>query len=104
MKAEENIYKQAFDVYGMDKNCGFLMEECGELMSAVNKLRRGRVDEESVIEELADTYQVLMAFAMHFGYDKFLLMLSKKQDKLAKALSEFTPITLTEQTNKTKEL
>ena len=90
---EESLYKQAFDAYGMEKNCGFLMEECGELMSAVNKLRRGRVDEEAVIEELADTYQVLMAFAMHFGYDKFLLMLSKKQEKLAETLKNLNPET-----------
>ena len=26
---KENLYKQAFDAYDMDKNCGFLMEECG---------------------------------------------------------------------------
>lgn len=85
---EESIvlYKRAFDFYGMAKNSGFLMEECGELMSAVNKLQRNRTNKEAVIEELADVYQVLMAFVMHFGYDKFSLMLDQKKKKLEERL------------------
>ena len=83
-----DIYKQAFDAYDMDENCGYLMEECGELLSAANKLRRGRVSEDAVIEELVDTYQVIMAFAQHFGYDRFLAVLSDKRQRLKERIEK----------------
>ena len=83
----DDIYKQAYDAYG-DDNYGFLMEERGELMSAANKLRRGRVKEDAVIEELADVYQVIMAFAQHFGYDRFLAVLSDKRQRLKERIEK----------------
>lgn len=78
----------AFDVYGMEKNCGFLMEECGELLSAVNKLRRGRVSKEAVFEELADVQLVITAFATHLGYRRFLEVKDAKLQELARTVGE----------------
>ena len=79
---------EAFDTYGMEKNCGFLMEECGELLSAVNKLRRGRVRKDAVFEELADVQLVITAFATHLGYRRFLEVKDAKLQKLARTIGE----------------
>lgn len=80
------LYKQAFNYYGMDQNCGFLSEECGELLSAVNKYRRGRNTKNDVIEELADVYQLIIAFAQHLGYTTFVDTWLEKHERLKKRI------------------
>lgn len=90
---------EAFDTYGMEKNCGFLMEECGELLSAVNKLRRGRVNKDAVFEELADVQLVITAFATHLGYRRFLEVKDIKLQKLAKTIGELKELEDAKQRN-----
>lgn len=75
--------------WGLTYNAGMLSEECGELLSAVNKLRRKRCSKEEVITELADVSLIITAFAMALGYDEFLEEKQNKLERLEKRLIEW---------------
>jgi NTP pyrophosphatase (non-canonical NTP hydrolase) len=52
---EEEIYQKALDSYGFDAQLDQLQEECGELITACNKLRRkGQEGVPLIIDEIAD--------------------------------------------------
>lgn len=65
---EENICKQAIDMFGIRNQIGMLSEECGELLSAINKFQRCRIGEEEVTEEIADVIIMCVQMAYFFGY------------------------------------
>ena len=79
---ELDICKEAIDLWGLGENYGMLSEESGELLSAVNKFRRGRNTAQDVITELADVSLIIKAFAMYFGYDKFIEERNYKLERL----------------------
>lgn len=78
--------RQAMEKWGFSDNYGILVEECGELLSAINKLCRCRCSEDDVITELADVSLVITAFADYFGYDKFLAEKQRKLERLQERL------------------
>jgi len=49
-----SILTWAMDKYGRDKQIDMLIEECGELIVALQHLKRGRVTWTEVSEEMAD--------------------------------------------------
>lgn len=74
-----DIYTEALDKWGTSAQIMMLYEECGELLSAISKLERGRVSENDVITELADVSIMVEQIALLFGYDKFE---NEKENKL----------------------
>lgn len=86
--SEKQVLDQAMKKWGFGGNFGMLVEECGELLSAMNKLCRGRVNEDAVITELADVSLVLDAFASYFGYEKFAAERQRKLERLQKRVNE----------------
>jgi hypothetical protein len=86
---ELDICKDAIDLWGLGENYGMLSEESGELLSAVNKFRRGRNTAQDVITELADVSLIIKAFAMYFGYDKFIEERNYKLERLEKRLIDW---------------
>ncbi len=56
------IYKAAIEKWGREAQFDQLVEECAELIAAVHHLRREKVTEQAVAEELADV--LLMAGQM----------------------------------------
>jgi NTP pyrophosphatase (non-canonical NTP hydrolase) len=48
------IYEQTLQKWGVENQLWMVCEECGELLNAIGKMRRGRVSREEVITELAD--------------------------------------------------
>ncbi len=64
----ENICQKAIQIFGFEKQTGMLSEECGELLSAINKFKRGRVVQGAVVEEIADVIIMCVQMAHYFGY------------------------------------
>ena len=56
---QEEILRKAMQIKGREHQKGMLMEELGELMSALNKLDRGRDSVDHIAEELADVLIML---------------------------------------------
>ena len=50
----ENLYKKAMETYGFPTQAAMVVEECSELTNAICKFRRGRVDDDDIITEIAD--------------------------------------------------
>lgn len=71
----------ALNKYGIENQKWMLIEECGELLNAVAKLRRGRSSNEEVITELADVQIMVEQMALFFGWEKFQ---AEKERKLAR--------------------
>ena len=86
--AERQVLTAAMTKFGFRSNYGILVEECGELLSAMNKLYRGRVDEDAVITELADVSLAVGTFALYFGHDKFVAERERKLERLKKRVEE----------------
>ena len=61
------IYKKAVQTWGISHQMNMASEECGELLSALNKFRRARVKKEAVIEEIADVMIMMEQLRIWFG-------------------------------------
>ena len=49
-----NIYERALRTWGIDAQLGMVIEECAELIKAINKHWRGKGTKEELIEECVD--------------------------------------------------
>lgn len=67
---EKQIYANAILAYGVEGQIDMLHEEVGELLSALNKFKRGRVSADEVITEIADVEIMCGQMAMIFGPEK----------------------------------
>lgn len=82
------IYKLALDKWGIEAQIGMLAEECGELLSAVNKFNRSRCSRDDVLTELADVSIMVEQLSLIYGgYDKFLEEKDKKLTRLLKRIN-----------------
>ena len=82
------IYKLALDKWGIEAQIGMLIEECGELLSAVNKFNRSRCSRDDVLTELADVSIMVEQLSLIYGgYDKFLEEKDKKLTRLLKRIN-----------------
>lgn len=72
---------RALNQYGIISQEWMLVEECGELLNAVAKLRRGRASNKEVITELADVHIMVEQMAFFFGFEEFQ---AEKERKLAR--------------------
>lgn len=75
------LYKKALDKFGIDNQRWMLVEECGELLDALAKMRRGRTSFVEIITELADVHIMVEQMACFFGLEDFL---DEKKRKLAR--------------------
>lgn len=85
-KEERELLKEAIRIYGIDAQEGMLYEEMGELMSAINKLKRRRVDKNVVIEEIADVQIILNQITIFFGEHEVNAVKKKKLARLKERL------------------
>lgn len=51
---DENVIAKSIEVYGVENQSTVCMEECAELIQAVSKAKRGKLDENNMTEEIAD--------------------------------------------------
>lgn len=80
-KKNLKLYDKALNRYGIIAQTWMLIEECGELLNAFAKLKRGRATKEDVITELADVHIMIEQMAYFFGLDEFKV---EKERKLAR--------------------
>lgn len=88
MKADVDFYHTVIETYGAPAQVWMLVEECGELLNALAKYRRGRGTKEDIITELADVHIMVEQIACLFGWDDFEnekeRKLQRLHDRLAK--------------------
>lgn len=84
----ESIYKEAIEHYGIDAQVGMLSEECGELLSSINKFKRGRCNGDDVLTELADVSIMCEQLSLVYSnYDNFLEEKKRKINRLKDRLN-----------------
>ena len=52
--SEMDVYRKALELWGTDAQLDMVIEECAELIDAIQKWRRHRVESIKVVEELVD--------------------------------------------------
>ena len=87
-KEKCEIYKAALEKYGVGAQIGMLTEECGELLSAINKFNRYRCSSDDVLTELADVSIMVEQLSLIYGgYEKFQIEKDKKLIRLLKRIN-----------------
>jgi NTP pyrophosphatase (non-canonical NTP hydrolase) len=83
MHNQELIYASAVDKWGNKNQLDMLVEECAELISAVNKLRRGRIGMPEFFDEISDVEIMLGQMRCIFDTNKIDEVKRKKLIRLA---------------------
>lgn len=78
-----SLYTNILESWGVEAQVKMVMEEAGELLSALGKASRGRVTREEVITELADVSIMVEQMAVYFGLGKFEEEKERKLQRLA---------------------
>ncbi|MEA3363514.1 MAG: antitoxin, partial [Thermodesulfobacteriota bacterium] len=63
----EQLYQATLAKWGEDAQYDQAVEECAELIAALKHFRRGKVDQQAVIDELADVTLMLGQLTWMFG-------------------------------------
>lgn len=82
------ICTEALEKFGIMPQVLMVVEECGELLSALSKYDRGRVGVTEVITELADVSIMVEQMAVHFGYKDFVKERERKLERLKQRLKQ----------------
>lgn len=83
----KNLYNKALRRYGITNQQWMLVEECGELLNALAKVKRGRVSKEELITELADVHIMVEQMACFFGLEEFQEEKGRKLARLEERLN-----------------
>ena len=83
----EEIYQATIDKWGEDAQYDQAVEECAELITALKHYRRGKIDKQALVEELADVTLMLGQLSWMFGQKQVDEAIERKLAKLDKLLS-----------------
>lgn len=83
------LYTDALDTWGIEAQVAMVMEETGEMLSALAKARRGRVTKEEIITELVDVSIMMEQMAVYFDLDEFREEKEHKLSRLKERLKEW---------------
>ena len=85
------LYMDAIRNWGVDAQIDMVYEECGELLTAVSRLRRGRCTIDDVVTEMADVSIMIDQLNVMFNLgEKFDKEKSRKIKRLRDKLNEYT--------------
>ncbi|MCK4509650.1 MAG: antitoxin [Desulfuromonadales bacterium] len=87
MKYRE-IYAKTISKWGEKAQYDQTIEECAELITSLQHFARGKVDEDAVVNELADVFLMVGQLTYMFGEDKLSESVEKKIAKLNALLGE----------------
>jgi NTP pyrophosphatase (non-canonical NTP hydrolase) len=87
MKYRE-IYARTISKWGEKAQYDQTIEECAELITSLQHFARGKVDEDAVVNELADVFLMVGQLTYMFGEDKLSESVEKKIAKLNLLLEE----------------
>lgn len=79
---EDSALAMAIELWGIRAQVGMVMEECGELLSALNQFDRNRITADKVAEEIADVTILMAQMAKVFGEDRVQAALNMKIERL----------------------
>lgn len=89
---DQKIYQAAIDKWGERSQFGMLIEECAELISAINRWQRGNTDPVPVMEEIADVDIMLEQMKIIFDSETYAGTIeSIKSQKLARLKIQTQP-------------
>lgn len=80
------LYKRALSDWGIRPQVMMVMEETGEMLNAIGKYDRGRVNRNDIITELADVWIMMEQMATFFGWEKFKEEKERKLERLRERL------------------
>lgn len=84
-----SICQDALMAYGNEAQIDMLCEEVGELLSAINKYRRGRCAKKDVVTEIADVEIMLRQMELIFGWDEVMEERQYKLIRLRQRLNSY---------------
>lgn len=86
---DSNIYKRTIETWGADSQLGMMQEECAELISSINKWRRGKITPYKIIEECVDVEIMLAQMKVIFSENELWNKLKlRKLERLLYLLSK----------------
>ena len=88
MMKYKQIYQRTLDKWGREAQFDQAVEECAELIAVLKHWRRGKVNEEQVVDELADVWLMVGQLVYMFGEQRVACAVEQKVDKLAKLLDQ----------------
>lgn len=78
---------RALEEWGRDAQTNMVMEECGELIAAINQHDRGRISDDELAGEVADVRLCLRQLEMMLGEETAEAALERKMAALHETLS-----------------
>lgn len=78
---KEQVLKEAIKCWGADKQIDMIIEECGELIVALQKLKRGGKTDH-VIDEIADVSIMMKQAGIIFGASAQLAIQERMEFKI----------------------
>ncbi len=82
----EQLYQATLNKWGEDAQYDQTVEECAELIVALKHFRRGKINRQAVIDEIADVTLMVGQLSWMFGTDEVEESIQKKLNKLNKLL------------------
>ncbi|OQY19315.1 MAG: antitoxin [Desulfobacteraceae bacterium 4572_35.1] len=79
---DSQLYQSTIDVWGEQAQYDQTAEECAELIAVLMHYRRGKVDEQQVIDELADVILMTGQLKWMFGAERVEDAVRRKRCKL----------------------
>jgi len=83
---KNQLYQKTIDKWGKEAQFDQMTEECAELIAALQHFRRGKIDQQAVIDEIADVTLMLGQLTWMFGPEQIEAAVQKKLKKLDKLL------------------
>lgn len=81
------IARMAINKFGLESQKRMAVEEAAELINALMKESRGRVNDADIITEIADVQIMMEQLAIIYGYDKVAQERERKLDRLFTRIS-----------------
>ena len=84
-KLNDEVFELALTKWGEQAQVGMVIEECGEVLSAINKYYRSRIQIDDLIEEFVDVY-IMMRQMRFMNKELFDKIYEKKVIRIKKRL------------------
>jgi NTP pyrophosphatase (non-canonical NTP hydrolase) len=91
----ESIIDRSVDNYGEEIQSTVCMEECAELIQAISKAKRGKINRDNMIEEIADVLICIEMLKQMYmiSEDKINKWIEKKQAREAERIGDINVCT-----------
>ena len=81
------IYQKTIDTWGEEAQYDQMIEECAELIAALKHFKRGKIESQDVINELADVTLMVGQLTWMMGDKKVAAAVEEKLQKLETLLN-----------------